>query len=420
MRALVIGGGLIGLTTAHYLAERGVRVTLIDAGPRPASGASHANGGLITPSMSDPWNAPGVTWQLLRWLGRADAPLLLRPRGLRGSGRWMLRFVRASSPQAWRTSTLRNMRLAAYSVRCLQRLRHESAIDYGAGTRGTMKVFRDRRSFDTGQVLMELAVTAGLQVRPLDRAATIATEPALGPIESDIVGSHFYPGDETGDARLFCERLAARLTQHGCDLRYGTSVQEIVADRHDVRGVRTGDGLLEADSYVLAAGAWSARLLKPLRIDLPVQPVKGYSISVPIAPWAPGPLHGIVDDTLHAAATPIGPVLRVAGTAEFSGFDVTVQPARIANLQRLVDALYPRASAAARGPDIGAWAGLRPMSADGVPVVGRTRFASLFVNTGHGPLGWTMAAGSGQLLADLITQRPSGIDAADYALERFG
>jgi D-amino-acid dehydrogenase len=282
-----------------------------------------------------------------------------------------------------------------------------------------MKVFRDPRSFELAQSSMAISLAEGLKVQPLDRGETVALEPALAPIESRIVGSQYYPGDETGDARRYCDALAARLTARGCDLRYNVSVDGFTTRGAEITGARTSVGNISADVYVLASGAYTAKLARPLGLSIPVQPVKGYSISVPMQPWSPRPSLGVVDDTLHAGATPIGDRLRVAGTAEFTGFDTTVTPARVANLQRLVDALYPQASTAARGNDIAAWAGLRPMSADGVPVIGRTPIGNLYVNAGHGTLGWTMAAGSGRLLADLVTTGDTEIDITGYAYARF-
>ena len=384
-----------------------------------AAGASHANGGVITPSMSEPWNAPGVALQLLRWLGRADAPLLLRPRALPRSAGWMLRFVRAWTPGI-RRNTAKNLRLGMYSVAELGHLRETLALAYDAGTRGTIKLFRDARMLEAADQSKELATAHGLAFESLDRAGTLRLEPALAPIESNIVGSLYFPGDETGDAREFCVQLAQRLTSRGVDLRYGVHVDgwRTGASRK-IAAVRTSQGDVEADIFVVAAGAHSAGLLKPLELALPVHPVKGYSLSIPLQSWAPSPQLGVVDDTLHAVATPIGRVLRVAGTAEFAGFDSTIHEARVDNLRRLVDAVYPRASRAAREPTATAWAGLRPMSADGVPVVGRSQIANLYVNSGHGHLGWTMAAGSGRLLADLVLGQRTGVDADDYSWRRF-
>ena len=420
MRVVIIGGGLIGLTSAHYLAAAGAAVTLLDGAPVPAAGASHANGGVITPSMSEPWNAPGVALQLLRWLGRTDAPLLLRPRALPQSAGWMLRFLRASTPEQYRRNTVKNLRLGMYSVAELRRLREMLDLEYHAGTRGTIKLFRNARMLEAADLSKELATAQGLAFESLDRAGTLRIEPALAPIENNIVGSLFFPGDETGDAREFCVQLARRLAARGVALHYGVGVNgwRTGASR-EIAAVNTAQGDVDGDVFVVAAGAHSAGLVKLLKLALPVHPVKGYSLSIPLQAWAPSPQVGVVDDSLHAVAAPVGSVLRVAGTAEFAGFDTTIPDARIANLRRLVDAVYPRASRAAREPTAIAWAGLRPMSADGVPVVGRSAIANLYVNSGHGHLGWTMAAGSGRLLADLVLGQRAGLDADDYSWQRF-
>src|SRR5688572_25148555 len=207
MKTVVVGGGLIGLSTAYHLLRRGVQVTLLEAGPKPASGASRATGGLLTPSMSDPWNAPGVAFRLLRWLGRSDAPLLLRRQALRGSLRWMYRFLRASARDQYRANTLKNLRLALYSLGALRELRAESRIDYGTVGRGTVKLFRDARSLAAAEGASGMLASNGVAVRILDRTATIQVEPALEPIAQNIAGGLHFPNDEIGDARLFCEAL---------------------------------------------------------------------------------------------------------------------------------------------------------------------------------------------------------------------
>jgi D-amino-acid dehydrogenase len=420
MRIVIVGGGLIGLTSAHYLAVGGARVTLLDAAAVPAAGASHANGGLITPSMSEPWNEPGVVWKLLRWLGRADAPLLLRPRALPQSAAWMVRFVRAATPAQYRRNTFKNLRLGMYSALELRRLRDALGLQYHAGTRGTLNLYRDERTLAAAEVAKSAATASGLEFTVLDRAGVLRVEPALAPIERQIAGGLHFPGDETGDARLFCAELAQRAGSNGVDLRYGVRVDGFRRDGPKrVAAVRTSQGEVDADAFVVAAGAYSAPLLQTLQLSLPVHPVKGYSLSVPLGSWSPAPRIGVVDDSLHAAATPLGAVLRVAGTAEFAGFDATIDDRRIENLRRLVDGVYPHASRAAREPTATAWAGLRPMSADGVPIIGRSVIENLYVNCGHGHLGWTMAAGSSRLLADLVLAQSTGLAADEYSWRRF-
>jgi len=421
MNTIVVGGGLLGLSTAYHLLQRGVRVTVVDAAPHSAAGASRANGGLLTPSMSDPWNAPGVALHLLRWIGRPDAPLLLRRQGLRGGSlRWLYRFLRASAPERYRANTLKNLRLAQYSMTALRELRAESGIDYGEVRYGTAKLFRDPRAFALAGRASGMLVANGVTVRVLDRAATIDLEPALEPIEPHVAGALHFPDDEVGDARRFCEALATELGRRGCSLRFGVALERWKHARGRLSGIETIEGFLEADSIVLAAGVHTAPLARSLGVDVPVAPAKGYSISVPLKQWAPQPQLGVIDDELHAAATPLGDVLRVAGTAEFAGFDASIRPERVENLRRLVEAVYPQAASVVRSTDVQAWAGLRPMSCDGVPILGRTSIENLFVNTGHGHLGWTMAAGSGRVVADLITRGASDLDASEYALARFG
>jgi D-amino-acid dehydrogenase len=371
--------------------------------------------------MSDPWNAPGVALHLLRWIGRADAPLLLRGRALRGGSlRWMYRFLRASAPERYRENTLKNLRLAQYSMKALRELRAATGIDYGEVRCGTAKLFRDPRAFALAERASEMLVANGVAVRVLDRAATLDLEPALQPIGRNIAGALHFPDDEIGDARRFCEALATELGRRGCNLRFGVALERWNHRGDRLSGIETNEGFVEADNIVLAAGVHSAPLARSLGIDIPVAPAKGYSISVPLGKWAPQPKLGVIDDELHAAATPLGDVLRVAGTAEFAGFDASIRPERVENLRRLVEAVYPQATSVVRSTDVQAWAGLRPMSSDGVPILGRTRIENLFVNTGHGHLGWTMAAGSGRIVADVISRGSSDLDAADYGLARFG
>jgi D-amino-acid dehydrogenase len=333
--------------------------------------------------------------------------------------RWMTRFIRASTPARYHANTLSNLRLGLLSVQLLRRLRQQLELQYDAGTRGSLKLFRDRRQLEAAHGASAIAAQHGLESTRLDAAATVALEPALAPIQGRLAGSLYFPGDESGDARRFCEQLAESLVARGVAFHYGLRVTGWEAGGSRIGAVRTTSGTLEADAYVVAAGAHSAGLVKPLGLSLPVQPVKGYSLSIPLQDWSPVPSLGVVDDTLHAAATPIGRVLRVAGTAEFAGFDRTVHEARIENLRRLVDEVYPAASRAARSPGATAWAGLRPMSPDGVPVIGRSPIDNLYVNAGHGHLGWTLAAGSGSLLADIVLNNPGTIDERDYSWRRF-
>jgi len=421
MRIIVVGAGLIGATTAYHLVRRGHEVSLLERHAAPALGASHANGCMLTPSMADPWNAPGVWRDLLRWAGRADAPMLLRWRAIPGLAGWGLRFLANSSSARFHANTARNLRLAAYSVAGMAALRGAEQLDYGAGTLGTLKLYRNQRAFDAGLLKVKALPAELVEVRPLDAAGVVALEPGLADISDRIAGGLHFPRDEWGDARRFTELLCAAAERRGARLLLGTGILGLESDGSRVQGVRTGGGIMAADAVVVTAGVDATHLLRGAARRLPIAPVKGYSITfTPHDGGMTAPLRlPVVDDGLHAAATPLGASLRVAGTAEFVGPDATMAPERLENLKGLVRAMLPRHADHLLAGRVDPWAGLRPMCADGVPCIGPVGPLGLFVNAGHGHLGWTMADGSARLLADLVDGREPELDAADYSPRRF-
>ncbi|MBV6422848.1 MAG: D-amino acid dehydrogenase [Steroidobacteraceae bacterium] len=420
MQIIVVGAGLVGVTSAYRLQRAGHSVTVVEREAAVACGASQANGGMLTPSMADPWNAPGVWRELLHSLGHAEAPLLLRPRAIPSLLGWGLRFLGASTTRRYGENTARNLRLAAYSVSGMDALRREEALEYGAATRGTLKIYRDAAAFDSG---LRKSRTFGhplVEVRALTAAQTVALEPGLTDIEGSLAGALHFPGDEAGDARLFTEVLGAAAERRGVRFLFGTAATRIIADKQ-VRALATTAGDMPADAIVVAAGSQSAALLRGVGLRLPVAPVKGYSLTCePSGTDAPPPLAvPVVDDALHAAVTPLGRRIRIAGTAEFTGFDLQLSPPRIENLRRLLRAILPRHADRLLAGNVVSWAGLRPMSADGVPCIGPCGPAGLYVNAGHGHLGWTMADGSARLLADLVDHRPAALEPRDYSPRRF-
>ncbi len=419
MHVLVIGSGLLGVSTAYWLRELGAEVTVVDRAAGPGRETSYANGALLTPSMADPWNAPGVLWRLLGWLGREDSPMLLQPTALPGLVRWGLRFLLESREPRFRSNTLANVRLAKYSLEALHALRVSGAIDFHHGAVGTLKLTRSPRAFDAARSMADWLAGHGVTSRALDRAATIELEPALRPIAGKLAGSIHFPADEHGDAFRYCESLAALAARRGVTFRYRTTVQALEVAGKRIERVRTDAGELSAEVVVVAAGSYSPQLLAPAGVRLPVAPVKGYSISAPLPAGIAAPKIPILDDELHGVAVPLDGRLRVAGTAEFAGHDLTLPAARIENLVRLLRRTYPEIAARVPRESLEPWTGLRPMSADGVPIVSCTPLENLYLNTGHGHLGWTMAAGSGRTLADLIMGRAPAIDLAPYALDRF-
>ncbi|HZF25063.1 MAG TPA: D-amino acid dehydrogenase [Steroidobacteraceae bacterium] len=420
MNVIVIGSGLIGVSTAWALRERGAEVTVLDRAEGPARETSFANGALLTPSMAEPWNSPGVLWRLLHWLGREDSPMLLRPRALPSLVGWGLQFIRYSSRQHYRNNTLINAHLAIYSLRALQELRARVAIDFASGAIGTMRLFREQAELDAAMEMVEWLAQHGVRSRTLNREATLGMEPALEPIATKLAGGIHYPDDEHGDAFRFCEALARHAAERGVRFHYGATVEGLEGREGRVTRVIGASQTWEGDAVVVAAGSYSPQLVANLGIRVPVRPVKGYSITVPLDGARPVPKMPILDDALHAVAVPLDNRMRLAGTAEFTGFDRTVTPARVANLRSLLTKTYPNIAQVAAPERISSWAGLRPMSCDGVPIIGSTPYQNLYLNTGHGPLGWTMCVGSGRALADLMLGQEPEIDLAPYSLRRFG
>ncbi|MGH8306345.1 MAG: FAD-dependent oxidoreductase, partial [Steroidobacteraceae bacterium] len=405
-----------GLCSAYALLEAGYAVQILERREDVGLETSFANGGILTPSMPDPWNAPGIHWQILRWLGQEDAPMLLRPAAIGGYLAWGLRFLAASSPQSHRAATQANYRLCAYSLACLREWRAAMSLEYAAGTRGTLEIYRDRPSFDQAVTDVRALGLIGLVGEPLDPAGAVRLEPLLAETRTALAGAIYYPADETGDAWLFCRALRDRLVGRGVQVACNTRVRALRLSGGRVVGVETEGGFAPGSHVVLAAGPWSAALLAAHGVRVHVRPVKGYSLSIPGV--APGlmPRLGLADDALHAVMTPLGATLRLAGTAEFSGWDRTLRPGRVQALWRLLAALSPTLSRTVDRSAATPWCGLRPMSADGKPYIGATPVEGLFVNTGHGHLGWTQAAGSACLLAQLMTGAPAAIDPAPFAL----
>jgi D-amino-acid dehydrogenase len=414
---IVIGGGLAGLASAYALHEAGYGVRVLERREDVALETSFANGGILTPSMPDPWNAPGVHWQLLRWLGREEAPMLLRPRAIPGYLGWGLRFLAASAPRSYHASMQANYRLCAYSVERLRAWRTALGLEYALGTLGTLEVYRNPRSFEQAVAEVRSLAPLGLVAEPLDPAATARLEPLLAEIRGDLVGAIHFPRDESGDALLFCRALRARLEARGVKVLVNTPVRAVRISAGRAVGAETEGGLVPGSHVVIAGGPWSTALLASCGVRVHVQPVKGYSLSVPIDPGT-GPRHALADDSLHAVMTPLGATLRLAGTAEFSGWDLSLRPGRIQALWRLLAALSPTLSRTVDRSQARPWCGLRPMSADGRPYIGATPVAGLYVNTGHGHLGWTQAAGSASLLAQLISGAAAAIDPRPFALTR--
>ncbi|MHB8815171.1 MAG: FAD-dependent oxidoreductase, partial [Steroidobacteraceae bacterium] len=375
-------------------------------------------GSLLTFSMLEPWNAPGSWRVLLASIGRSDSPLKLRLKALPHLAGWGTEFLRNSAPGRYERNTLRNLRIALHSSQVMGRLRREVDIEYGGASPGTLRVFREIEPLERALAWAKGLQPEGLTYRRLTDTEIVALEPALAPIGGQLAGGIHYPVDEMGNAYKFCVSLADHARRAGVDFRFRTPVTGIEVRHGKITALRSGDQQFTADSYVVAAGSYSPLLLKDLGITVPIRPAKGYSLTFQ-RPSPDTPFRvPVADDDFHAVVVPLENVIRVAGTAEFTGYDLSLPEARIQNLVRLVRQVLPQwALDPAKAKP---WCGLRPMSVDGVPIIGATPIGNLWLNTGHGHLGWTMAAGSGQLLSDLMTGSSPEVNPEAYALARFG
>jgi D-amino-acid dehydrogenase len=417
VKIIVLGSGVIGTATAYYLAKAGHEVTVVDRQPAAALETSYANAGEVSPGYSAPWAAPGIPVKALKWLLMRHSPLVIRPSLDRDMWRWVFQMLLNCTAARYETNKGRMVRLAEYSRDCLIDLRAATGIRYDERTQGTLQLFRTRKQLDASAQDIAVLQRYGVPYEVLDPRGCIGVEPALAHVQGKFVGALRLPNDETGDCFKFTQRLAGLAEAAGVNFRYGVSIERLIAEGGRITGVRTAQGDLKADSYVVALGSYSPLLLRDIGIRIPVYPIKGYSITVPIHDAAHAPESTIMDETYKVAITRLGDRIRVGGTAEIAGYDLSLHNSRRETLEHSVVDLFPLGGDVARAEF---WSGLRPMTPDGTPVVGPTPYRNLFLNTGHGTLGWTMACGSGRLVADLVSGRRPEIDTEGLFLNRYG
>lgn len=416
MRVLILGSGVVGVTSAYYLARAGHEVTVVDREAGPALETSFANAGQISPGYAAPWAAPGVPLKAVKWMFEKHAPLAMRLDGTRFQLEWMWQMLRNCTAERYAQNKGRMVRLAEYSRDCLQALRADTGIQYEGRTGGTLQVFRSQQQFDGAHKDIAVLRDANVPFELLTRDELADAEPALEAVAHKLTGGLRLPGDETGDCQLFTTRLAAMAEQLGVQFRYNTPIDALALAEGKIAGVHLENGeLLQADTYVVALGSYSTNLVAHL-MKIPVYPLKGYSITAPIVDAAKAPVSTVLDETYKIAITRFDDRIRVGGMAEIVGFDKKLKPARRETLEMCVNDLFPGGGDTQNATF---WTGLRPMTPDGTPIVGRTPVPNLFLNTGHGTLGWTMSCGSGQLLADLISGKRPAIQADDLSVHRY-
>lgn len=416
MRVLILGAGVIGVTTAYYLSKHGFEVTVIDRQPGPGLETSFANAGEVSPGYASPWAGPGVPVKAIRWLLDRHGPLVVRPQADPAMWRWMWQMLRNCTAARYAVNKARMVGIAEYSRDCLRALRAETGIRYDERSQGTLQLFRKQAQLDQIGGDIEVLRQYNVPYEVLDREGCIRVEPGLATVRERFVGGLRLPDDETGDCHMFTQRLEQLAAAQGVNFLYDTTINSVDVGDSRVAQVSTNRGALTADTYVMALGSFSPLLLRPIGISIPVYPVKGYSLTVPIVNSNIAPESTIMDETYKVAITRLGDRIRVGGTAEVGDYEVRLSQHRRATLDRSLMDLFPGAGDLGRATF---WSGLRPMTPDGPPIIGNTRYANLHLNTGHGTLGWTMACGAARVVADQVAGLPPEIPADELSIARY-
>lgn len=409
MTTIVLGAGAVGTATAWYLSKSGHDVVLVERQAEAAMETSWGNGGIIHASEVEPWSQPGMPTKIIKWLGKENAPMLLRYSAIPHIMRWGIEFARNCTPERFRENAKSNLRLALHSLKSLQEIGAETGIDYDRATRGVLKIYRSRELLDAAERSTAYLAQHGLLYERVDPERCVELEPALKDTKSTLAGALYFARDEVGDSNKFAQGLAAACATRGVQCRFGETIQKIETGNGRVLAVVTDKGRITADTVVVALGSFTAPMLAKNGIRVPIYPVKGVSITFKRAGWNAAPTVPVIDDSKLFGFVPIGDRLRISGSAEITGYDATPAVARAEAIIANASFTFPELT---RHFDIAksrVWAGLRPVSPSGTPIIGETRIRGLWINAGHGHLGWTLSCGSGRLIADLIDGRDPGI-----------
>lgn len=415
MHVMVLGSGVIGITTAYFLAKQGVKVTVLDRQTGPAEETSFGNAGQISPGYSTPWAAPGIPFKAVKWMFQHHAPLAINMDGSMWQLQWMAQMLKNCNPDSYAVNKERMTRVAEYSRDCLRQLRQDTGIHYEHRSKGTLQVFRNDAQIEAVQRDIAVLKECGVEHTLLTADQLAQVEPALAHAKDRLTGGLHLPNDETGDCYLFSNALAKIAADMGVEFKFNQNVEKLVVEGKEIKGVVVNGQVLSADRYVLAFGSYSRDFLKPLSLNLPVYPVKGYSLTLPIVDADFAPQSTVLDETYKIAITRFDQRIRVGGMAELSGFNLGLKQTRRETLEMVTQDLFP-------GGDIENglfWTGLRPMTPDSTPIIGATPYSNLYVNTGHGTLGWTMSCGSGKLMSDIVLNHQPEISTEGLSLERY-
>ncbi|EYD50214.1 pyridine nucleotide-disulfide oxidoreductase family protein [Acinetobacter baumannii 25493_4] len=415
MRVIVLGSGVIGVASAYYLARQGAEVTVLDRQSGPAEETSFGNAGQISPGYSTPWAAPGIPFKAVKWMFQHNAPLAINLDGSMWQLQWMAQMLKNCNPQSYAVNKERMMRVAEYSRDCLRELRKDTGIHYENRAKGTLQLFRKEAQMEAVQRDISVLEECGVSYELLNGNELGRVEPALANAQDKLVGGLHLPNDETGDCYLFTNALAQIAKELGVNFQFNQNVEKLIVEGDQIKGVQVNGKVLTADRYVLAFGSYSRDFLKPLDLQLPVYPVKGYSLTIPIVDPAFAPQSTVLDETYKIAITRFDQRIRVGGMAELSGFNLGLNEDRRATLQMVTQDLFPGGDMA----QASFWTGLRPMTPDSTPIICATRFKNLFLNTGHGTLGWTMACGSGKLISDIVLNHKTDISTDGLSIQRY-
>ncbi|ENV35837.1 D-amino acid dehydrogenase small subunit [Acinetobacter sp. COS3] len=414
MRVIVLGSGVIGVASAYYLAQQGAQVTVLDRQSGPAKETSFGNAGQISPGYSTPWAAPGIPFKAVKWMFQHHAPLAINIDGSMWQLQWMAQMLKNCNPQSYAVNKERMMRVAEYSRDCLRDLREQTGINYENRAKGTLQIFRNEAQLEAVQRDIQVLKECGVDFDLLNAQQLGSVEPALAH-NDHLVGGLHLPNDETGDCFLFTNALAKLAQDLGVEFKFDQNVEKLIVEGDEIKGVMVDGAVLTADRFVLAFGSYSRDFLKPLELNLPVYPVKGYSLTIPIVEPKFAPQSTVLDETYKVAITRFDQRIRVGGMAELSGFNLGLNQDRRATLEMVTQDLFP-------GGDLkqaSFWTGLRPMTPDSTPIIGATQYKNLFLNTGHGTLGWTMACGSGKLISDLVLNHRTDISTDGLSIQRY-